>query len=316
MKTERLQFRPTGLGCRVAFLLLIGSVAMYWESVVFSSSVVNETIQNQNQTHIPIHFREQDYDDRSTIYGLIHMAKTAGTEINGMLALNYQQVCGNKGYSYDAVQANMRWQRNKERCQGLAKCTIPGDTISKAYPERGFNRGRFRNFIQTEIGYDDCDYIALEAPWDRWSNTVLPQLADVPLNTLELHVPCRKPAVDHLMSMCNYLGIRFDYCQVGGNPKRLRKLMKKCLVYNERYHPNLSRATEGNRFHYNKTVTVNPNKALDRDTGMPNTADRTSLTVSANTMLYVKLPATQSKADDAATIHDEVRVRVLSQASE
>ena len=41
-----------------------------------------------------------------TIFGLLHMAKTAGTTINGQLANQFERVCGNKGWSYDAYQAN------------------------------------------------------------------------------------------------------------------------------------------------------------------------------------------------------------------
>ena len=39
------------------------------------------------------------------VYGHVHMAKTAGTEINGELAMHFERVCGNKGYSYDAVNS-------------------------------------------------------------------------------------------------------------------------------------------------------------------------------------------------------------------
>ena len=34
------------------------------------------------------------------------MAKTAGTAINGILALKYERVCGNKGSSYNFEQIN------------------------------------------------------------------------------------------------------------------------------------------------------------------------------------------------------------------
>ena len=42
----------------------------------------------------------------SIIYGHVHMAKTAGTEINGMLSMRYERICGTKGYSYDATPTN------------------------------------------------------------------------------------------------------------------------------------------------------------------------------------------------------------------
>ena len=37
----------------------------------------------------------------SQIFGHIHRAKTAGTEINGELASRFERICGHKGYSYD-----------------------------------------------------------------------------------------------------------------------------------------------------------------------------------------------------------------------
>ncbi len=30
------------------------------------------------------------------IYGHVHMAKTGGTELNGLLAMGYERVCGHK----------------------------------------------------------------------------------------------------------------------------------------------------------------------------------------------------------------------------
>lgn len=44
----------------------------------------------------------------TTIYGFVHIPKTAGSNINGELALSFERVCGNKGYSYDAVNHNAR----------------------------------------------------------------------------------------------------------------------------------------------------------------------------------------------------------------
>lgn len=42
---------------------------------------------------------------QDVISGHIHMAKISGTTINGGLALNYERVCGHKGYSYVYAQA-------------------------------------------------------------------------------------------------------------------------------------------------------------------------------------------------------------------
>ena len=39
----------------------------------------------------------RDWVRPSVVYGLVHMAKTAGTEINGEMAARFSNVCGNKG---------------------------------------------------------------------------------------------------------------------------------------------------------------------------------------------------------------------------
>ena len=53
--------------------------------------VLSATVQDNNVTVMMGYFR---YDK---IIGHLHMAKTAGTEINGELAAHYERVCGNKG---------------------------------------------------------------------------------------------------------------------------------------------------------------------------------------------------------------------------
>jgi hypothetical protein len=46
-----------------------------------------------------------NYIPSNFIYGHLCMARMAGTEFNGRLASPFEQVCGNKGYSYyDAYQ--------------------------------------------------------------------------------------------------------------------------------------------------------------------------------------------------------------------
>ena len=54
------------------------------------------------------------------IFAHCHISKTAGTTINALLAHSYERVCGNKGYSYDAHQAN---QRHKAAGGGHVKTT-------------------------------------------------------------------------------------------------------------------------------------------------------------------------------------------------
>ena len=58
------------------------------------------------------------------IYGHVHMAKTGGSFVNGALALNYERVCGEKGYSYDAFQANWRYRNNKSHVDTMGEVEI------------------------------------------------------------------------------------------------------------------------------------------------------------------------------------------------
>lgn len=116
------------------------------------------------------------------VYGHIHIAKTAGTSLNGELAVHYERICGHKGYSFDYFHHNLRL-KNATRGQ--------------------WKRGKVDPKEMEEIGFEDCDWISQESIWTFWEqfeNWFVP---------MELHVPCRDP-VDHLMSQCNFRGINFE----------------------------------------------------------------------------------------------------------
>lgn len=130
------------------------------------------------------------------IFGHVHIAKTAGTTLNGQMAAKFERVCGHKGYSYDS------WQDNYRRNQSESGVKIEPDSMSKLH--QGFSRSRVHPSIMTEIGYEDCDYISHEINWNFWPRTF--QHWRVPI---ELHIPCRDP-ISHLMSMCNYRGRKFN----------------------------------------------------------------------------------------------------------
>ena len=137
--------------------------------------------QTHGYTHLPLTF------------GHIHMAKTAGTNLNGEFAAKYERICGNKGYSFDAFQTNER-RRKSGNLDSVAN--IEGDTITKVY-QSGWNRGRVPLSMMQERGFEDCDWISAEEDWTFWK-----QFADWDL-PIEIHVPCRDP-IDHLLSQCNY----------------------------------------------------------------------------------------------------------------
>ena len=76
--------------------------------------------------------RNDKVDNNNVVYGHIHMAKTAGSTINGRLSLDFERVCGNKGYSFDSY-----------RRKGL-----------------GHSWDEFKKW-----GWEDCDYLSWETGW-------------------------------------------------------------------------------------------------------------------------------------------------------
>jgi hypothetical protein len=147
----------------------------------------------------------------SPVVGHVHMAKTAGTSLNGLLASMYERVCGHKGYSYDSYKANLRM-------------AAPGkviDSISLKYP--GYHRERVPPNIMNEIGFEDCDFISQEMDWRFWR-----RFEDWPL-PLELHVPCRDP-LDHLMSQCNHKSVAFNCVNAARGPKSLASEVNRCKI--------------------------------------------------------------------------------------
>lgn len=189
-----------------------------------SSSVLSfptEMMQTNNKNHY-------EYPDR--LFGFIHIAKTAGSSINGELAARYERVCGNKGYSYDFYEMNNRTGTSRGDSYG----ELPG---APHHPggDRSWNRGNIPSFLMKEIGFQDCDLVSIEHKPSFWVDEFVHKKWS-PLLTLELHLPCREP-VDHLMSMCNFLHKKFD-CHAASQsdaPKALEQQVKPCLVHEERF---------------------------------------------------------------------------------
>lgn len=154
-----------------------------------------------------------DHHTATMIYGHVHVAKTGGTELNGLLASKYERVCGNKGYSYDFFAVNKLNLANNNRHHDRKKTKT---------------RGKISYEEMAEIGYEDCDYISQEVEWTFWKTF---SKWDVPI---ELHVPCRDP-VDHLMSQCNFRKKNYS-CD-----KPASLVVKDCLRY-------ISEESEWNRF--------------------------------------------------------------------
>jgi hypothetical protein len=209
--------------------------------ILFESEIINSFGGKLDTTPTP-------YPSNSTtigyvrypkIFGHLHYAKTAGTEINGELAFHFERVCGHKGYSYDAYQLHARQEKHLAEIKSKIKNGTVNitnrfvnevrtlgafDSISQTQPM--WNRGRVPEMHMLERGFEDCDWISLESSWKFWSK-VLP---DYPI---ELHVPCRDP-LEHLMSQCNHMRKTFDCTATN-----LQKELDKCLVSSVRFHANL-----------------------------------------------------------------------------
>jgi len=194
----------------VATLICIASTSGY---VDHSAAVSTDNINNEES----LIFRRSPY-----IIGHIHIAKTGGTSLNGELALNYENVCGNKGYSFDNYLVNERLKTGKDWK------TVKDSYSNEDDPKSNRNRGKVPLKIANEIGYHDCDYISVEGNWEFWNKFDLPPFDTIPM---ELHLPCRDP-IDHLMSQCNH---RFEeiYCdEIQNEPYNhtmLRNQLNPCL---------------------------------------------------------------------------------------
>jgi len=172
----------------------------------------------------------------NTIYGHVHMAKTGGTNLNGMLALNYERVCGHKGNSFDAYLSNERvrnggdWRRAK-------------DSYNKWYGPM-YSRNRVPLDTQLEIGFEDCDFISEEVNWEFWYK--FKSFHDM---SLELHVPCRDP-IGHLLSQCNHQELTFN-CDADN----MNDEVEKCLMSPNRFSMQLVRQFNVKCYDYDEQFT-------------------------------------------------------------
>mmetsp|Transcript_2742 Transcript_2742/g.6203 ORF Transcript_2742/g.6203 Transcript_2742/m.6203 type:complete len:356 (-) Transcript_2742:222-1289(-) len=132
------------------------------------------------------------------IFGFVHMVETAGEEINGELASHFERVCGNKGYSHDYYQHNERIKQEQiDITQQLKHSKKSKESVVKGLLNKLHHRTKITSKeIMNEIGIEDCDYIARgidSSYWAHLSNT----------EKLELHVPCVRDPLDHLMAQCH-----------------------------------------------------------------------------------------------------------------
>jgi len=81
------------------------------DSTTNTVNIIHDNHHHHNQDHSAeeeiVPFNRLPY-----VIGHLHMTKTGGTSLNGELALNYENVCGHKGWSYDNYLVNQRVKEN------------------------------------------------------------------------------------------------------------------------------------------------------------------------------------------------------------
>jgi len=162
------------------------------------------------------------------LFGHVHMAKTAGTSINGIAANKFERVCGHKGYSYDAFHDNDK----------AANIVAKGGTPT---PE---GRSRVWWTEMDDIGYEDCDWVSNEVNYNWW----IQKFGDNKFHQIpfEMHVPCRDP-IDHLMSQCNYAEnsgkfVKQDLACDAATDEEYFESVRACFVYlGQRYNHDLEK---------------------------------------------------------------------------
>lgn len=130
------------------------------------------------------------------LIGHIHVAKTGGSFLNQLLANEYENVCGNKGYSFDFYQATKKHMIYKDKLHQK-------DSITRLYPNSYFSRLCIPLSIMLERGFENCDYLSIEQNIFFWQ-----RFKEWP-RKLELHLPCRDP-VEHFLSQVNHRGLNID----------------------------------------------------------------------------------------------------------
>lgn len=203
---------------------ITGVASQLWECK--QHPVAEEVSLQENNKGVPTN-KVSTFSLNYKVFGHVHMAKTAGTEINGELASHFERVCGHKGYSYDAYAFSKH--NNSDTNGGYH------DLISSRW--KTYNRGRVPAEVMHEIGFENCDYISMEFGYRHWKSVVSASHA-----SLELHIPCREP-LSLLMSMCNHQGLRFDCERAKAD---LDGAIDECSLHMERFSyqlKNLSNTT-------------------------------------------------------------------------
>uniref|UniRef100_A0A7S4SBI0 Uncharacterized protein n=1 Tax=Ditylum brightwellii TaxID=49249 RepID=A0A7S4SBI0_9STRA len=135
----------------VTIITFLSAIVLFCNKYELSSS---SSVINNNTTTTANHLRRNlSNNNKSLLYAHLHMAKTAGTELNQQMARSYRRVCGNKGFT---AQLSFWFIKRTQM----------------------FKRAN----------YDDCSWLSSEEPVRFWD-----KLAGDSKRPVELHVPCRDP---------------------------------------------------------------------------------------------------------------------------
>jgi len=158
---------------------------------------------------------------RSTILFHDHLAKTAGSTFNRIVARRYYGVCGHKGYTFA--------QKYEDETHPNTDSAHPGYGLDRVHPAR-----------MSKWGWHNCALITHETSWQHLGNiandTVWymdgPNISSARIPQTKLLVPCRDP-VDHMLSQCNHRRLNFTNLTIKfGN---CSSVIDRCKVQWNRY---------------------------------------------------------------------------------
>ena len=111
------------VGAILSVFLLTQCIAAF----SFKGIVFPQTVEQNQEPKGEAKPMQVGYTRPDVIFGHVHMTMTGGSTLNGMLASRYENVCGNKGNSYDYFQHN---ERVRKQGKSWALNRIAGDRFS------------------------------------------------------------------------------------------------------------------------------------------------------------------------------------------
>jgi hypothetical protein len=216
--------------------------------VLFATATGHVLVSGESKSHIKnLIWSQVTIEAEQTVHPTIffhaHLAKTAGSTLNRLVARRYYGVCGHKGYSFA--------QKYSDETHGRTDSAHPGFGLDRVHPDR-----------MNEWGWHNCALISDEVPWQRLGNiandTVWymdgPNISSARIPQTKLLVPCRDP-VDHILSQCNFVNQNFS--KLATSLGNCSSVIDRCKVQWNRYdHRLLSYFDKVVLFQYDKLDSV------------------------------------------------------------